>query len=89
MAFDTGRKTKNKKTGKKEKVIYKATWQTKLLPVADSEDAYPFRAALLLDFKQNDAYGYPGYSNVGGTARWRLLFWPKGKFAVRNIDDGN
>jgi hypothetical protein len=87
MAFDTGRKKKNKKTGKMEKVIYKATWQTTLLPNTTIEDGYPFIAAFNLYFAPNDAYGYLGYSKIYDS--WRLLFWPKGKFAVRNIDDGN
>ncbi len=78
MAFDTGRTTKNKKTGKKEKVIYTATNQTVLMPVGvyatDDDDRFAkfgfpsapagsLVAVAGIYFAPNEAYGYPGYSS--------------------------
>ena len=85
MAFDTGRKAKDKKTGKMEKVIYKATCTTILLPLKKEEDGST-RTAVLLYFAPNEAYGYPGYRNTFDSSAdiWYLKFWPGGKFVVYN-----
>jgi uncharacterized repeat protein (TIGR02543 family) len=84
MAFDTGRTTKNKKTGKMEKVIYKATCTAILIPIKSEEDGST-KTAVYLYFAPNETYGYPGYRNTFGNGKddWFLLFWPGGKFAVQ------
>ena len=76
MAFDTGLTTKNKKTGKMEKVIYKATCQTVMIP--GSEDN-PFAGELGLYFAPHatPTYEYPGYAS-GGLFSITLYFWGYG-----------
>ncbi len=77
MAFDTGLTTKNKKTGKMEKVIYKATCQTVMITGSKEN---PFAGALGLYFAPHvtPTYEYPGYASPNGIFGITLHFWGYG-----------
>ena len=63
MSFDTGKTKKNPKTKKTEKVIYKGTCQTVVIPLT-AADADPFVGQAILYFAPSEANGFAGYAGV-------------------------
>ncbi len=63
MSFDTGKTKKDPKTKKTEKVIYKATCQTVVIPLT-AADADPFVGQAFLYFAPSAANGFAGYVGV-------------------------
>ncbi len=63
MSFDTGKTKKDPTTKKTEKVIYKATCQTVVIPLT-AADADPFVGQAILYFAPSEANGFAEYAGV-------------------------
>jgi hypothetical protein len=63
LSYDTGKTKKDPKTKKTEKVIYKATCQTVVIPLT-AADADPFVGQAFLYFAPSAANGFAGYVGV-------------------------
>ena len=63
LSYDTGKTTKDKKTKKAVKVIYKATCQTVVSPTT-AADAVPFGWEAVLYFAPSSANNFPGFADA-------------------------
>jgi hypothetical protein len=66
LSFDTGRTKKDKKTKKTVKVIYKATFQTVLIPIKKLEGSDSLIGTVPLYFSPSPANGFDGYAGKFG-----------------------